>query len=105
MRIVFMGTPGFAVPSLALLLESGYEIVSVVTVPDKPAGRGRQLSSSAVKLFAAERNLPLLMPASVKEPAFADAIRALAPDLIVVVAFRILPPQVFSIPRLGAFNL
>jgi methionyl-tRNA formyltransferase len=105
LRIVFMGTPGFAVPSLTALLDEGCTLAGVVTAPDKPRGRGRQLSPTAVKEVALARGLPLLQPASLKDPAFADAVRALQPDLIVVVAFRILPPAVFTIPRLGAFNL
>lgn len=100
-----MGTPAFAVPTLALLLDRGHEIAAVVTVPDKPAGRGRRLTSSAVKTFAGGKELPLLMPQSVKDAAFAAAVRDLRPDLIVVVAFRILPPAVFLLPRLGAINL
>jgi len=100
-----MGTPGFALPSLRILLEHQYSIVGVVTVPDKPSGRGQHVNASPVKQFALEHALSVLQPASMNDPAFAAELRALSPDLFVVVAFRILPPSVFSIPRLGAFNL
>jgi methionyl-tRNA formyltransferase len=105
LRIIFMGTPDFAVPSLSALLDHGRSIVGVVTAPDKPRGRGRQLSPTPVKELARAHGLNLLQPESLKDPAFASAIRLLQPDLIVVVAFRILPPAIFAIPRLGAFNL
>jgi methionyl-tRNA formyltransferase len=105
MRIVFMGTPEFAIPSLKVLLEHGYTIASVVTAPDKPQGRGQKVSSPPVKEFALQRDLPILQPQSLKAPEFVSAITNLQPDLIVVVAFRILPPEVFRIPRLGSFNL
>jgi len=105
MRIVFMGTPEFAIPSLKILLEHGYGVVSVVTAPDKPRGRGQIVAPSAIKEFALERNLPILQPQALKAPEFVSAISDLQPDLIVVVAFRILPPEVFNIPRLGSFNL
>jgi methionyl-tRNA formyltransferase len=105
MRILFMGTPEFAIPSLNILLDNGYPVVSVVTAPDKPQGRGQKLLPSAVKAFALERNLPLLQPENLRDPQFISAVSHLHPDLIVVVAFRILPPEVFTIPRAGAFNL
>ena len=105
MRIVFMGTPEFAVPSLHTLLEHGYTIAGVVTAPDKPAGRGLQLSESAVKAAAVKRGLKVLQPEKLKDPAFAAALKTLDADLFVVVAFRILPPEVFLIPKRGAFNL
>ncbi|MFN0156966.1 MAG: methionyl-tRNA formyltransferase [Bacteroidota bacterium] len=105
MRIVFMGTPDFAVPGLDLLIKSGFEIPAVVTAPDKPRGRGQQLSPTPIKELALRHGLPILQPESLKDPAFIQAIASLSPDLIVVVAFRILPREVFSIPRLGAFNL
>lgn len=104
-RILFMGTPEFAVPSLARLIATGAAIVGVVTGPDKPRGRGQKLQPTPVKELALRHAIPLLQPASVKDPAFADAVRALEPDLAVVVAFRILPRAVFTIPRLGTFNL
>lgn len=104
-RIIFMGTPEFAVPSLARLIDAGHEIVAVVTGPDKPRGRGQKLTPTPVKELALAHHLPLLQPESVKDPAFADAVHATAPDIAVVVAFRILPRAVFSIPKLGTFNL
>ena len=105
MRILFMGTPEFAVPSLKILLDQGYPVVSVVTTPDKPQGRGQKVAASAIKEFAANRHLPILQPGDLKDPVFASALTELRPDLIVVVAFRILPPEIFKIPRRGAFNL
>ena len=104
-RIVFMGTAEFAVPSLDALLAAGYPIPVVVTAPDKPQGRGLAMRPSQVKRLALSAGLPVLQPPLLKDPSFADAIRALDPDLIVVVAFRILPPSVFTIPRLGSMNL
>jgi methionyl-tRNA formyltransferase len=100
-----MGTPDFAVPSLTGLLEAGYPVVGVVTGPDKPRGRGQKLSPTPVKEIAVLHHLPVLQPPTVKDPAFAEAVQALEPDIAVVVAFRILPRTVFSIPRLGSFNL
>ena len=100
-----MGTPDFAVASLDALVAAGLAPVAVVTVPDKPAGRGQTVRASAVKDAAERHGLALLQPASMRDPAFADALRALEPDVFAVVAFRILPPEVFDIPRLGAFNL
>ena len=105
MRILFMGTPEFAIPSLKTLLEHGYNVVAVVTAPDKPQGRGQKVAPSPVKEFADERSLPVIQPQQLKDPAFVSAVSNLQPDLIVVVAFRILPPEVFKIPRLGSFNL
>lgn len=104
-RIIFMGTPEFAVPSLARLIEAGHQIVSVVTGPDKPRGRGQKLTPTPVKELALSHQLPVLQPESVKDPAFADAVHRLAADIAVVVAFRILPRAVFAAPRLGTFNL
>ena len=100
-----MGTPEFAVPSLRILIDNSYSIPAVVTAPDKPRGRGQEFSPTPVKQSAREHHLPVLQPVSLREPGFVDALRNLAPDLIVVVAFRILPPEVFTIPRLGSFNL
>jgi methionyl-tRNA formyltransferase len=105
LRIVFMGSPRFAIPSLAILLQNGYEIVSVVTTPDKPQGRGQQVGQSPVKEFSLSRNLPLLQPADLRDPAFIKALRSLQPHVFVVVAFRILPKEVYSIATRGAFNL
>jgi len=105
MKIVFMGTPEFAVPSLGLLLDSGYSIVGVVTAPDKHAGRGKKLQESAVKKFARERNLNVLQPTNLKDPAFLEHLKALGPDLQIVVAFRMLPEAVWNLPPLGTYNL
>ncbi|MEY3248013.1 MAG: hypothetical protein RL742_56 [Bacteroidota bacterium] len=104
MRIVFMGTPEFAVPSLQILLENGYEIPAVVTAPDKPGGR-LGMQQSAVKQFALERGLKVLQPEKLKDPAFLEIFRALQADLLVVVAFRMLPEAVWSLPPRGAVNL
>jgi methionyl-tRNA formyltransferase len=104
-HIVFMGTPDFAVPSLDILLRHSYHVVSVVTAPDKPRGRGQELSPTPVKEAALRHGLAVSQPVSLKDPAFAAELAALNPDLIVVVAFRILPREVFAIPRLGSFNL
>jgi len=100
-----MGTPDFAVPTLRLLNASSHLVQAVVTVPDKPQGRGRQLRPSAVKQAALDQGLELLQPADLRDVAFLEKIRAYAPDLIIVVAFQILPEVLYSIPHLGAFNL
>jgi len=105
MRIVFMGTPEFAVPSLDILLENRYAVAGVVTVPDKAQGRGQKSGISPVKRVALERGLPLLQPEHLKNADFLSNLQSLNPDLIVVVAFRILPPDVYSVAPLGAFNL
>lgn len=104
-RIVFMGTPEFAVPSLRALVEGGYNVVAVVTTPDKPAGRGRQLHESDVKIAARELGLPILQPEKLRDPEFVEAMRALQPDLGIVIAFRMLPEVIWAMPRLGTFNL
>lgn len=100
-----MGTPEFAVASLGSLLMNGYNVVGVVTAPDKPAGRGRTITRSAVKQFSESSYLPVLQPENLKDPVFLEALRELKPDIIVVVAFRMLPEEVWSIPILGTFNL
>ncbi len=101
-----MGTPDFAVPSLRALVEAGHEIATVVTGADKPRGRGRQVTPTAVKAAALELGLdPIWQPDSLRDPAFVAQIVEAAADLIVVVAFRILPPEVYSAPRLGSINL
>ena len=105
MRIVFMGSPDFARPSLEIILASGYDVAAVVTVPDKPAGRGQRMSTSAIKECAVRHSLPLLQPVQLKDPDFRSRLQALQADLFVVVAFRILPVEIFTIPRLGSFNL
>lgn len=104
-RVVFMGTPEIAVKSLKNIIENGYDVIAVVTTPDKPAGRGRKIQRSAVKDFALERNLNILQPDSLKENDFVDELKSLNPDVQVVVAFRILPQSVWSIPEKGTFNL
>lgn len=105
MRIIFMGSPEFAVESLRTLQQAGCDIAGVVTAPDQPAGRGMQLRPSAVKVYAEAAGLPLLQPVKLRDPAFLSALEALRPDLIAVVAFRMLPKVVWSLPRLGSFNL
>lgn len=105
MRIVFMGTPEFAVASLAALQESSHELVAVVTAPDKPAGRGKKLSPSAVKRYALEHDLQLLQPLKLRDPDFIAQLQELAADLFVVVAFRMLPKAVWELPPLGSINL
>lgn len=100
-----MGTPKFAVPSLAILLNNNYNVIAVVTQPDKPAGRGLHLQSSEIKNYAISKNISVLQPDELKSPIFIDEIKNLNPDLIIVVAYRILPPEVFNIPKYGAFNL
>src|SRR5258706_3226999 len=105
LRAVFMGSPEFAVPCLEALAHRA-EVVAVVSQPDKPAGRGLGLSPPAVKVRALELGLPTLQPASVRKPPFVEQLRALAPDLAVVVAYgRILPPEVLAVPRLGCWNV
>lgn len=105
LRIVFMGTPEFAVPSLKALVEGGYNVVAVVTTPDKPAGRGQRIHQSDVKLAAMELNIPILQPEKLRDESFLEALRALKPDLGIVIAFRMLPEVVWAMPRLGTFNL
>jgi methionyl-tRNA formyltransferase len=105
MKIIFMGTPDFAVASLEALLEAGTEVVGVVTAPDKPAGRGQKLSESAVKQFAVEKGLKVLQPEKLKNPDFLAELKALNADLQVVVAFRMLPEVVWSMPPKGTINL
>lgn len=105
LRIVFMGTPEFAVASLRRLVEEGYNIVAVVTTPDKPAGRGQKLHESDVKVAARELGLPILQPERLRDEAFVEAMRALDPDLGIVIAFRMLPEVIWAMPKLGTFNL
>ena len=104
-RIVFMGTPEFAVASLDAIVQAGYPVAAVITAPDKPAGRGMQLTSSAVKKYALEKGLPLLQPEKLKNPAFLSALKALNADLQIVVAFRMLPELVWNMPPMGTVNL
>ncbi|MEM7510036.1 MAG: methionyl-tRNA formyltransferase [Bacteroidota bacterium] len=105
MRIIFMGTPEFAVPTLAAIHESNQEVVGVVTAPDKPAGRGRKLQSSAVKKYADEQGIPVFQPVKLRNPEFVEAMKELNADLMVVVAFRMLPQMIWEIPSIGTFNL
>ena len=105
MRIVFMGTPDFAVESLKILVENNYNVVGVITMPDKPSGRGHKLQFSAVKQYAIEKNLNILQPEKLKDESFLEALKALHADVQVVVAFRMLPEVVWNMPRLGTFNL
>ena len=106
MRIVFMGTPDFAVQSLSRLIEEGFDVVGVVTMPDKAIGRHHDvLQSSPVKKFAQEKGIPVLQPEKLKDEAFLAELKALKPDLQIVVAFRMLPEVVWSLPPLGTFNL
>jgi len=104
-RIVFMGTPDFAVAGLKALVDGGYNVVGVITAPDKPAGRGKKLNESAVKKYAVENNLTVLQPEKLKNPEFLKELKALKADLQVVVAFRMLPEVVWNMPPLGTFNL
>lgn len=104
-RIIYMGTPDFAVESLRALVEGGYNVVAVVTMPDKPAGRGHQLQFSAVKQYALSVGLPVLQPERLKAEEFLDELRSYQADLQIVVAFRMLPEVVWSMPHLGTFNL
>jgi methionyl-tRNA formyltransferase len=98
MKIVFMGTPDFAVASLNALLDAGFDLVGVITAPDKPAGRGQKITESAVKQFALEKGLKILQPVKLKDPEFIQELRSLHADLQVVVAFRMLPEIVWNMP-------
>ena len=104
-RIVYMGTPEFAVEPLRALIDNGYNVVGVVTVADKPSGRGQKVNESAVKKFAVEKGIPVLQPVKLKDPEFLAQLKALKADLFIVVAFRMLPEEVWSMPKLGTFNL
>ncbi len=105
MQIIFWGTPDFAVPSLAKIYDSGHEIAAVVTVPDKEQGRGLKVSCSPVKQYALERDIPVLQPEDFKSERFIAELRSYAPDIFVVVAFKILPREIFNLPPKGSFNL
>jgi methionyl-tRNA formyltransferase len=105
LRIVFMGTPEFAVASLDALVKAGANIVGVITAPDKPAGRGMKLTQSAVKQYAVEKGLHILQPEKLKNPAFLEELKVLQADLQIVVAFRMLPELVWDMPPLGTINL
>ncbi len=105
LRIVFMGTPDFAVASLESILNTNYNVVGVITAPDKPAGRGRKLQESPVKKFAVSKGLKVLQPTNLKDQAFIEELKALEPNVQVVVAFRMLPKVVWDLPKFGTFNL
>ena len=105
MKIVFMGTPEFAVPSLKVLVENGFEVVGVITAPDKPQGRGKKLKGSAVKEYTETQGLNVLQPTNLKSKEFQEELRGLQADLQIVVAFRMLPETVWNMPSLGTFNL
>ena len=105
LRIVFMGTPDFAVAGLASLVSNNYTIVGVITAPDRPAGRGRKLRASAVKEYASSKNIPVLQPTNLKKETFLEELKALNANLQVVVAFRMLPKVVWQMPEYGTFNL
>ncbi len=106
MKIVFMGTPDFAIPSLKILIENNHKILAVVATPDKERGRGQKVTFTAVKQFAIENHIPVYQPEKLKGNfEFVEQMKSLKPDLFVVVAFRILPKEVFDIPKFGSFNL
>lgn len=105
LRIIFMGTPAFAVPSLDALYKEGFDIAAVITAPDKPAGRGYKLHESEVKKYALAHDIPVLQPTNLKSPGFLEQLKKIAADLQVVVAFRMLPEVVWNMPPLGTINL
>src|SRR5690606_27506764 len=105
MRIVFMGTPDFAVASLDALLKAGHHIAGVITAPDKPSGRGQKITQSAVKSYALANNLKVLQPEKLKNPDFLNELKSLNADLQIVVAFRMLPEIVWNMPPMGTINL
>lgn len=105
LKIVFLGTPEFAVASLDRIIQEGWNVAAVVTMPDKRAGRGHKLYQSDVKRYAVEHNLPVLQPDNLKSPAFQQELRSIGADIFVVIAFRMLPKEVWGMPRLGTFNL
>src|SRR4051812_4613516 len=104
-KVIFMGTPEFAVASLDALLHANINIIAVITAPDKPAGRGMKMNESAVKKFAAEKGLLILQPEKLKNPDFLESLRSLNADLQIVVAFRMLPELVWDMPAMGTLNL
>ena len=105
LRIIFMGTPDFAIPSLRTLIENGYQIVAVITAQDKPRGRGRKLTPPPIKSFAQKYDIPVLQPRNLKDPSFVEELKSYNANLQVVVAFRMLPEVVWSMPEYGTFNL
>ncbi|WP_347156453.1 methionyl-tRNA formyltransferase [Pontibacter chitinilyticus] len=105
LRIIFMGTPDFAVPTLQILVENKYNVVAVLTAPDKPAGRGQKLHQSPVKEYAVAQGIPVLQPTNLKSEAFLEELRSYKANLQIIVAFRMLPEVVWAMPELGSFNI
>ena len=105
MRIVFLGTPDFAVESLRAIIGNGFDVVAVITAPDKPAGRGMKLQFSPVKKTALDFNIPVLQPTNLKDEVFIEELKSYHADLQVVIAFRMLPEKVWNMPKLGTVNL
>ena len=105
MKIIFWGTPDFAIPSLKILLENNHQILAVVTAPDKERGRGQKVSFTPVKEFAVQKNIPVLQPEKLKVTEFIEKLKTFDCELYVVVAFKILPREIFTIPKYGSFNL
>ena len=105
LRIIYMGTPAFAISPLQKILDSEHEVIAVVTAPDKKSGRGKQLTASPIKVFCTENNLPILQPPNLKDESFVSELKEHNADVFVVVAFRMLPKEVWSIPSKGSFNL
>jgi len=105
MKIIFWGTPDFAIPSLKILLENNHQILAVVTAPDKERGRGQKVSFTPVKEFAVQKNIPVLQPEKLIEPNFLETLKTFHCELYIVVAFKILPREIFTIPKYGSFNL
>jgi methionyl-tRNA formyltransferase len=105
LRIIFMGTPDFAVSTLQALVENGQNVVAVITAPDKPAGRGLKLQESPVKQYAVSQQIPVLQPTNLKSETFLEELKSYSADLQIVVAFRMLPEAVWNMPRLGSFNI
>ncbi|MCT4622077.1 MAG: formyltransferase family protein, partial [Schleiferiaceae bacterium] len=103
--VVYMGTPDFAVEPLKAIVENGYDVKGVITVADKPSGRGQKMRKSPVKVFAEENNLNILQPLKLKDPVFLEQLSALKADIFVVIAFRMLPREVWQMPELGTFNI
>jgi methionyl-tRNA formyltransferase len=104
-KIIFLGTPEFAVATLCALVENDFPVVAVVTAPDKPAGRGLKLTESAVKIYAVQKNIPVLQPQKLRDPEFLEQLKSFQADIQVVVAFRMLPELVWAMPALGTINL
>lgn len=105
LRIIYMGTPEFAVPALEILVANGWNVIAVITAPDKPKGRGQKLIPSPVKEAALKHNIPVLQPTNLRDPAFQEELKSLKADLQIVVAFRMLPELVWDMPPIGTFNL